>query len=366
MSHHPFSPSKFPAWEECPCFEGELIEDDDEESNANRGTAQHKAQAMLLTGKPDGWDSGLSSRERANVEWCLNQIVINAAQAGYGAHEIKVEQKLVYFNDSFEPEYFGTCDAEFGPFIEDSKFGLERNYFSQLCGYALAKMQRDGLNKVRCFVAYGMLRRVKHYVIDRETAETVVKRIIASRKDTQRQPKACQYCSWCANKLNCSQFLGKAAMVVPTDNESFDLGHIGGFPEPVKVGVMRYLLKTYIEKWTQAVEDSPCDPVGFKKSVRQGRQYVSDTAKAVRVMLDAGVDRRLVEQALTTTNGKMIDAFQKQYPKCTEDQAKQEVESLLAKAGCLERGESYTVLTKEKNCEDLLRQAIEQHKKLSV
>ena len=322
MNHHPLSPSKYPAWDECPDFEGEIIDADDESADANIGTRQHEAQAKLIMGQTDGWSEGLNSQQKANVEWSYNQIVQQATQAGYGAHEIKAEQRLTYFNDSFEVEYFGTGDIEFGPFLGDSKFGLERNYFAQFCGYARAKMQRDNIAKVRTFVVYGFLRRVKHYIINRETADAVVTRIIAARNDPQRKPKACQYCSWCAKKLNCSQFLGKVAMVVPTAQESFDLGSIDSLPGPIKVGIMRYLLKTYVEKWTKAVEESAFCPIGFKKSTRSGRPYISDVKKAMQVMLDAGVEKSLIQDALTTTSGKLTEAFMKQYPNCAEDKAK--------------------------------------------
>lgn len=363
MKHHPNSPSKFPAWNECACYDGEIV-DADEDNDANAGTRQHEAHAKIIAGVHD-WQAGLSSREQSNAEWVAETITETARSRGYGPHEIKCEQMLTYVDDDFNTVYFGTCDAVYGPAIDDAKYGLMRDYFPQFCAYSLAKMQADGSKRVLFDVVYGMLRKVKNYVIDFETAKMVVDSVLAKRNDPDRKPTPCQWCSMCANKANCSAFLGRGLAVIPAAQQNLPIENLASLPEALRLGVMRYVLSTYIEPWGDILKKATVEPVGYHKSQRIGRAYISDTVKAVSVLKESGVSDDYINQALSISMTAIVDAFRKQYPSAEEKEAKQEIESRLAKAGCVARGESYTVYTKTKDTELTLRNELTKHNELT-
>lgn len=86
--HHALSPSKFPAWEQCPCFEagptGEAAE---------HGAKLHEHLARHLHGKPDPFD-GLAPEDRESLEWAAEQI----RELCEGAASGGIEQRLTYWN----------------------------------------------------------------------------------------------------------------------------------------------------------------------------------------------------------------------------------------------------------------------------
>ena len=358
MKHHPNSPSKFPAWNECACYDGEIV-DADEDNDANAGTRQHEAHAKIIAGVHD-WRAGLSTREQENAEWVAKTMIELAMSRGYGAHELRCEQRLTYVDGDFNEVYFGTCDLLYGPAIDDAKYGLMRDYFPQFCGYALAKMQADGSKRVLFDAIYGMLRRVKHYVLDFETAKMVVESVLAKRNDPGRKPTPCQWCSMCANKAHCSAFLGRGLAIVPAEDPVIALGNLAALPMPVKLGVMRYVISRYIKPWQEVLDSAEVDPVGYTKSTRKGRPFISDVSKAVAVLKEANVADDFIKEALTTSLSSLTEAFRKQYPSATDKQAKETVEALLAKAGCVGRGASYDVYTQKKDIELILRNATRQ------
>lgn len=357
MEHHKYSPSKFPAWMECACFTGETIDEDDDSHAANKGTLQHEAHAKRIIGDHQ-WDVGLDAAQRRNVEYVSDRVLEIAMMNGYGPNEIRLENRVTLVDDDFNVRYFGTDDFEIGPIMGDAKYGLERDYFAQLCGYALAKMKKTGTSKVRYFVVYGMLRRVKWYVIDQETAQRVVDAVFVRILDPNKKPTPCQYCSMCNNKLNCRAYNSKVEALLPVGSAKLDLGDLAALPEAVRIGAQRYILKTYIEPWAEAVEASDVEPVGFKRSKKEGRVIVKDIAQAIDALAKAGVPIKFLQEALTTSTSKLIAAFRQHYQSASYEDAEKEVMDLLSKANCLVRGESYTVTTKQKDCEAIIRNEI--------
>lgn len=90
-AHHPLSPSKFPAWEQCPCFEagpaGEAAE---------HGGKLHEHLARHLHGKPDPF-AGLAPEDRESLEW--------AAASG------KSWQAVAWFLERKHPEQWAKTET---------------------------------------------------------------------------------------------------------------------------------------------------------------------------------------------------------------------------------------------------------------
>lgn len=261
MDHHPLSPSKFPAWLECPCYDG-MADDGDDKSDANMGRLQHEAQAKMLSGDSFGWRDGLTLQQQDNVEWCVKANVRIAQQHGHLPDAIRVEQKLSLLDDDFNEVYFGTGDVEIGrDVMTDSKFGLERDYFAQFCGYALAKMQKDSVDRIMFCAIYGQIRKIKPMVIARDVAQSVVETVLAKRNNPDRRPSPCQWCGLCANKLSCSAFLNRGAIALSGAPKSLSIDVLSGLPEPLRIGAMRFILDEYVKPWTDAIAESNVQPV---------------------------------------------------------------------------------------------------------
>lgn len=367
-AHHPLGPSKWPAWEECPCFESDQELADEEGSDASRGQAMHAALAKCLRGDPLPFD-GLDQAEEDQVRWMATTVVEFAASMGYAASEIRVEQRItMYKADSFEVLYFGTMDIEFGPFIIDAKTGDERNYFPQLVGYGLAKMERDDLPKVYLGCLYGRLKRFRRYVLDRWTAETIAYGILAKHANPRKTPRACSYCGMCKNKATCSAITPQVdavcagredwAMRLPTMHVS----QAGA--DPVTLGAMRWLWKAYIEPWGAGVEyatnslaENGVTPLGFRKQDEKGRLDYHNPAGVFDAMLAAGIPLDALKAAVSFSMKPLAAAYAAQFG-CSQATAAVKVEELLVKAGVARRGDASFKLIRKSDAEDEIRAAL--------
>lgn len=381
-SHHPDGPSSWPAVLACACFEGvKDIEDADVESlmpeserptdtsAKGRGTAQHEALAKTITAQPEPF-AGLSESESDQVRWVATRATELAAAAGYSAAEIQVEQRLTMFKpDSWDVLYFGTADIDFGPFILDAKFGDPRDYFAQMCGYALAKMERDGYRRIYAHMLYGRWKKTVTHVIDREVAERVAYHVLNRKHNPHKKPTACEYCHWCKHIAYCEAVNDKVnvllakrpdwAMQLPTMS-STEAG-----PDPVLMGAMRWLWKCYVEPWGKAVEyqtglmvDSGNIPLGFKKQDQKGDLDLGeDGGKVIAALVAAGIDLEHVQRAASFSQKALAAAFMAQHGG-SEAKAKAKVEEILTKAGVASRGDASYKLIRLGDAEDQIRMAL--------
>ena len=176
MKHHELSPSKFPAWKGCPCFES----DQTERADATEGTRQHAALAAMLEGK-DLPEDELSPEAMEAVEWAADHVKTLA-----GDNRIRTESRVTYSaRDSFARKgvskvYHGTADAivvrgNLADLVDYKSGGDDRDHRPQLAGYALALFSmRPRLKTVRCHVLYGRIRKVDTWSLSQPDAAGVV------------------------------------------------------------------------------------------------------------------------------------------------------------------------------------------------
>jgi hypothetical protein len=381
-AHHPDGPSQWPAIAECPCFESEKdIEEADIESldeaagekhgsdAKGRGQAQHGGLAKALTGQPDAF-AGLSVKEEQDVRWTAEAIVEYAASMGYGADEIRVEQRVTMFSPSgFDELYFGTLDVRFGPFICDAKFGDERNYVPQLAGYDLPIMEQEGYARITNALFYGRLRRKRFFPMDRKTVETIAYRILAKRHSPDRQPKVCSYCGWCQRATYCEALNAKVDVVLAKREDEWGMrlptmSATAAGADPVLLGAMKWLWKAYLEPWAKSVDyactvcaDQGNTPLGFTKQNEKGRLDIHDPAKAFAALTAAGVPREAIEAAAGFTMKDLAEAYQ-QATGCPKTVAPAKVEALLVAAGAAARGPATFKLIRQPGAEDEIRAAL--------
>lgn len=370
--HHPLSPSKFPAWSECPAFDGQQ-DDHRAEIEANsdraRGTAKHAALAGMFLGQPHPF-AGLSAEEIEDVKWTAEAIITGANAAGYHVSDFRVEQRLTLIDpNGFEPLYFGTADVEYGPYIEDAKFGEIKNYFPQMAGYALAKMERDGLDTVFARIRYGWRRKTVEHTITRQTAERVVYGILRKRLNPKRRPVACEYCGICQHAATCTAINTEVDENILAQRSDWNvrlptasLREAGA--DPVLMGAMRWLWKTYIEPWGEAVERQTNFmasfgnvPLGFKKQDEKGRFSITAPKEAVEILAGAGVPRDLILAQATFTMSGLVKAYREAHS-VSEEKAQGLIEKLLTERGAAARGEGSFKLLRQKTAEDDIRAAL--------
>ena len=366
--HHPLGPSNFPMWSECPCYEGNHNDDDSDEESTDakgRGTAKHLALAKALTGDPDAF-AGLSEDEEREVRWVAETVVESARYAGYTPNEFVVERRLTLYNPDFSVLYFGTADIGYGPFLEDAKFGEERNYFAQMCGYALPKMERDNITTVQARIRYGRLHKTVYHVIERRVAEAVVYRILAARNDPQRKPKACQYCGWCKHMATCSETNAKVNILLDKRPDwgfripTMQVSQAGA--DPVIVGAMRFIWKSYIEKWGEALDtaaafmaDNGNVPLGFTKRDERGRLEFNEKT------FDALIAMGLPEEAVKSAANFSLTSLGKAYASAfgvSEGTGAKRVEAALVAANAAARGPSTFKLIMNKDAESEIRSVL--------
>jgi hypothetical protein len=378
-AHHPLGPSQWPAFAECADFEAEPdvdlddIDVDEEDMSAKaRGTAMHKALAMLLGGdlgmRQRAFD-GLNDREREMVQWTADKVLQIAQENGYTAADIVVEQRVTMLKpDSFAPLYFGTCDVEIGGIIDiDAKFGLQRNYFPQIVGYALPKLeQRNQARRIGYFV-YGRLKRVERFVIDRRTAETVAYGLLNRRLSPHRKPTACSYCGWCAKKATCAAFVAEpVALVARREDWALKLPspHVSQLHDPAWMGAARFIWKNYLEKWGKAIEFASSSmaaaghvvPAGYFKRPEKGRTTIKDKRKAFEALRET-VGEDVLWDSVDLAIGTLAKAYGDSAG-ISEEKAKGIITSKLADARALQVGEPTFKLIAEKNAEDIIRSAL--------
>lgn len=376
-AHHPDGPSTFPMRAECIDFEAppidlEDIDGEEEDMSAKgRGTVKHHAVAMLLGGDLAERQKALaelSDREREEVQFVVQRVTEIIEGHGYSVADIRVEQRVTLVDGNFAVLYFGTCDGEVGPLDFDWKFGEMRNYFAQLAGYALPKMEARGEARRYGYIIYGRqgLRRHERYVITRETAQTVVYGLLARRADPNRKPTPCQYCGWCAKAATCPAVVATpVALVERREDWAMKLPspHVSQLSDPVWLGAARYVWKRYLEPWGNAVEFASgalaaqgVTPLGFRSAAWPGRTTVTDRAKALD-LLQPIVGADLVWDAMDITLGGLHKAYAKKEG-ISEDKAKALINGKLREAGLLSVGDPSKRLLAEKDAEATIRAAI--------
>jgi hypothetical protein len=379
-NHHANGPSTWPARAECAAFTPKPdvdLEDIDgppeEDMTARgRGVVMHKSVAMLLVGdltqRQHALD-GLSDRERDQVQWVASKAIEIVESHGYRAEDIRCEQRVTMLDpsgDSFEPLYFGTGDGECGPLDFDWKFAEPRNYFAQLVGYALPKMEARGEKRRYAFILNGRYRRVEKYVLDLATVQSVGYGLLARYANPHKKPTACSYCGFCANVATCPAITSEpVALVSRREDWSMKLPtpHASQIHDPAWLGAARFVWKRYLEPWGDAIEFAcgniaamGAAPAGFKIQKQKGSAVIADMKKAFPA-LSGVVGEELLWSHLKASIGPLAKAHG-QTAGISEAKAKAQIETALIDAGALGHTDGITKLIAEKDAEDRIRAAL--------
>ncbi len=215
--HHQHGPSTMPMLAQCPCYEG-----GESSEAAAQGTKLHERVAAKLGGDPFAASMifKLTDEEVAAIDFCADFVRENIAGPWH------LEAKIEHQNDDFETVYFGTADlhTESGPLIiSDFKFGQERDYYAQACGYALPLMEQRGVTNCLFYFIYGKLQIVRALWIGIEEARETVNRILEAATNPVKQPTPCDYCSWCAKRLTCPALANTVETIASHYDEAVEI-----------------------------------------------------------------------------------------------------------------------------------------------
>lgn len=204
--HAKFSPSKFPQWEKCACFESGPVG-----PAAKKGTFEHDVLENLFLQNPVGKVDDVVFEK---VQWAYEEILSIARECDAGIFDLCIEEKVSVMDDEMNEVTFGYLDVAFKDRIVDYKSGEIRSYWGQMAVYALAKMQAKGLERVQAIEVYGKYKETVPYWIERKVAEDYVKGIIERVNDENKKPVKNDYCGWCLKKAGCEEWTGKVKTVL--------------------------------------------------------------------------------------------------------------------------------------------------------
>lgn len=295
-SHHELSPSKFPAWAQCPAFDSDQAERDD----AIEGTRQHEALAAALAGN-DAPTAALDPAAREAVVWALNHIRTLAQ-----GHLIDPERRVAYtapdtFASGGKSEvFYGTADAiiihppgNLADLVDYKSGADDRDHRPQLAGYALALFSmRPRLKTVRAHCLYGRVSSVDSWPFTQAEAAAVVLPILDARRDPARcVPAACDYCGFCAHRATCPAITGQVEAVAKTTPAWDDLAPAirdpGAITDPT-MAAKALTLARFVATWADAIRARATELAkagailpGYRLQERRGAREVTDLASAM-------------------------------------------------------------------------------------
>lgn len=336
-AHHELSPSKFPAWAVCPCFES----DPTERADATQGTAQHAALAEALGGN-EGPLASLPTEAREAVSWAADYIRTLAGEAKI-ATETRVEYSApdTFARSGQSVIYFGTADAlilrgNLADLIDYKSGGDEREHRAQLAGYALALFSmRARLKTIRCHVLYGRVRHVDSWSLTQAEAAGTVLPILEARNDPARKPVPCDYCTMCGHRMTCPALAERVEAVATANAWELPgeaLREPAAITEPETMSKALTLAR-FVGTWADAVRKAAtelakggADLPGYRLQERRRGREVDDLSAA----LDrTGLTPAQFVGACKLSLPKLTDAFAASRG-LSKAQAGRELESLLS------------------------------------
>jgi hypothetical protein len=165
---------------------------------AERGTRIDKAVRLALQGDRSEIEA-LPPDEKAPAEWAV-QLFLSYKMTG----ELETREEYLAMHTP-GIAHVGTADVlnEHVGWVADLKTGQKRDYYHQLAAYALAVMDKKFLEDFVGHVVYCDERTVISYRFTYAEAKRQIELLLAEVRDPNSQPRACDYCDWCANKDTC-------------------------------------------------------------------------------------------------------------------------------------------------------------------
>ena len=273
---------------------------------AQRGTVMDEAFRMGLQGDRSKIDA-LPAEDRPAVEWA---VALMEDYKRTGTVEAR-EEFLAMHTPGIS--HVGTADAlcvKMG-WVADLKTGQLRDYMPQLAAYAYACMHFYFEEEWVAHVLYCDSRLVKSYRFTKDQARQIVERIIAEVNDPSAEPRACDYCSWCANQNTCPAVVkpveaGLAMVATPVTTLETILTTIMDSPERMGEFAAQWKMveKLVADPVLEAMKtrlESGAEVAGWKLIEVKGREYFEADA----ILWAAKQANTTLESVVLAMGGKM-------------------------------------------------------------
>ena len=165
---------------------------------AERGTKIDEAVRLGLRGDRSLLE-GLAPEDKGPAEWAV-ALFLDYKRNG----ELETREEYLAMHTP-GITHVGTADVlnEKMGWVGDLKTGQMRDYYHQMAAYALACMERRFEQDWVAHVVYCDQQKVVSYRFDYAEAKRTIETLLAEVRDPNAQPRACDYCDWCARKDSC-------------------------------------------------------------------------------------------------------------------------------------------------------------------
>lgn len=268
-----FRPSALPKLAACVKYESQPFAG----AAASRGTRMDEAFRHLLMGEMDAIDA-LDEMDADAVSWAVKTVETLALGSPVLADEDDLRIECLGMT--------GTADAACAAanISFDLKSGEIRNYREQMAAYALGFMDRFFEESWTCYLVYCDQRQVFRLDFTRESAERIVREVIAAALDDEAVATPCEYCDWCAKRFTCRTRLegvawwaGKDPATIDWDAELVDTGKLAAFLDMCRViaseGGLQDMAKERAKAFLQDGKEVP----GYGLRNRAGSEFVNPT-----------------------------------------------------------------------------------------
>ena len=198
---------------------------------AERGTKMDEAVRLGLRGDRSLLE-GLPPEDKGPAEWA---VALFQDYKRNGELETR-EEYLAMHTPGIS--HVGTADVLCNAmgWVGDLKTGQLRDYYHQMAAYALACMERGFLQDWVAHVVYADQQKVVSYRFDYAEAKRTIETLLAEVRDPNAQPRACDYCDWCARKDSCPAVVrpvedGLAVIAAPKESLAEIRERLLGDPE---------------------------------------------------------------------------------------------------------------------------------------
>ena len=165
---------------------------------AERGTRIDGAVRLALQGDRSVLEA-LAPEDKGPAEWAV-ALLLDYKRTG----ELETREEFLSMHTP-GMSHVGTADClnEKLGWVADLKTGALRDYYFQMLAYSLACMDKRFEQEWVAHVVYCDQRKVVSYRFDYDLAKRALGELLAEVRDPNSQPRACDYCDWCARKETC-------------------------------------------------------------------------------------------------------------------------------------------------------------------
>jgi hypothetical protein len=264
----------------------------DNAKNFEDGIDRHGGWRGLLTGN-DTLASMLQPEDREGIEWAASYVREELKRAGFSLSILRdedFERQLTSPLPDFSGVMVGHIDLALGNHVFDLKW-REHDYTLQVVCYGLMWREAHGLPEVHCHKISACVRRSEAITINDGNAAYWREEIARDIAERGSYEKRCDFCGWCARRLQCETFNAPAnAVAKGREDWGMQTYHCSAITSPEDMA-KAIELAGHLRKWCDAVDyfkrewalKQGIDIPGYKLKNELGDREIVDLNEALRL-----------------------------------------------------------------------------------